>query len=166
MFYIHSNTYGYKKNVGRSKTTRGVILLPFMEILFAVCSRSRNPSNTFYLADPWNMIMQIIDDKNYIQRKKQGEETNIKIVLQRSVSKDDMILVSFLASVSGRSYVVQKQVLSHMLVARRRWGEEFMPISWLVMLNLGLNNALTTQQYKDNIWSVALMKQTLNNQIF
>ena len=63
--------------------------------------------------------------------------------------KDGIILVSFLASVSGRSHA-QKQVISDMLVmlANRQWVDEFMPISWLVMLNLVLNNAPITPKYK------------------
>ena len=62
---------------------------------------------------------------------------------------------SIFSGISCRSYV-QKQVLSDMLGANRQRGEELMPISGLVMLNLGLNNA---QKYKDKRF-LASLRQT------
>ena len=60
---------------------------------------------------------------------------------QRIRLQDGIILVSFLASLSGRSYV-QKQILNDMFVANRQSGEEFMPyLDWsMVMLNIVILN--------------------------
>ena len=87
---------------------------------------------------------------------------------ERICHKDGIILVYFLALVSG-SFHEQEQVLSgEMLVANRQWGEwgeEFMPISWVIMLNLGLKNAPTKQYDKDNRFVGIFEKDPLRNHI-
>ena len=56
---------------------------------------------------------------------------------------------SIFSGISKWKFLCTKLVLSDMVVANQ-WGEEFMPIFWLAIFNLGLKNAPITQKYKEN----------------